>query len=145
MLDSIALFNGISQRMEHLTLRQRVISQNVTNSDTPDYRAHRVDEPNFKKTMNRYMRGLSISNGPKQQIGMAKTSSDHMTQKLHVGRQPAGENAEAVYEVAPSENAVVLEEEMMKSAQTKANFDLMSNIYSRHQAMINRAMRNPGQ
>ncbi len=139
MLDSIALFKGMGQRMDHLAYRQRVISQNIMNADTPDYRAHRVEEPNFKKTMSRYMRGASIS-GTESKISAEKTNDKHMSEKMSVGRQPEGELAKETYEAAPSDNAVIIEEEMIKSSQTSGQYNLMINLYRRHQGMLNSAL-----
>ncbi|HVJ03475.1 MAG TPA: flagellar basal body protein, partial [Sphingomonas sp.] len=38
---------GISQRMHNLADRQRVVAQNIANSETPGYKAREVSEPDF--------------------------------------------------------------------------------------------------
>jgi flagellar basal-body rod protein FlgB len=41
------LMVGIGQAMRHLSERQRVVAQNVANSETPGYKAREVDAPDF--------------------------------------------------------------------------------------------------
>lgn len=143
-MQDIALFNGISQRMGHLTVQQRIISQNISQADTPNYKAREVSQPNFKRTMSRYMGDLSLS-GPKQKVPIGQTSPGHMIKKMHVGRKDKGEESRETYEVKPSKNAVVIEEQMMKSSKTAMNYELMTNLYRKHHSMLRRAMTSSGQ
>ena len=38
-LDDLTLFNAVKKRLAWVTQRQEVLSQNVANADTPDYKA----------------------------------------------------------------------------------------------------------
>ena len=42
-----AILSGIRAEMKHLADRQRVISQNIANSETPGFKARDVAAPNF--------------------------------------------------------------------------------------------------
>ncbi len=140
MLEGMSLFKGLGQKMGFLTMQQRVISQNITHADTPGYNAREVQSPNFKATMARYMNTTQIQQGKK--LNMEATNGQHMTGKLSVGRAPNGEEYREVYEVAPGENAVVLEEQMIKSSEAAMQYQLTTNLYAKHIDMLRTAMRN---
>jgi flagellar basal-body rod protein FlgB len=142
MLENIALFKGLSHKMGWLSTRQRVISQNITNADTPGYRPHDMKDINFKKTMGRYMGAQSLSSQP-QRVFMAKTDSDHMTHKMSVGRKPGGQESRHTYETAPAENAVVLEEQMIKAQKTAMDYQMVTNLYSKHMTLLKMATSSP--
>lgn len=140
MLEGISLFKGIGQKMGFLTLQQRVVAQNITHADTPGYAAREVSEPDFKRTMSRYIDGKQAT--PNQKLAMNATSSNHMVTKQSVGRAPSGEEYRDVYEVAPGENAVVLEEQMIKASEAAMNYQLATNLYSKHIDMLKTSMRS---
>ncbi len=139
MLNGISLFKGLNQKMGFLTLQQRVVSQNITHADTPGYAAREVSTPDFKRTLGRYMNGVQTPGQTK--LKMNATSDNHMATKQSVGRAPSGEEYRNVYEVAPGENAVVLEEQMIKASETAMNYQLTTNLYSKHIDMLKMAMR----
>lgn len=139
MLEGISLFKGIGQKMGFLTLQQRVVAQNITHADTPGYMAHEVSQPDFKDTLGRYMNRTQASSQTK--LKMEATSADHMVTKQSVGRAPSGEEARQVYEVAPGENAVVLEEQMIKASEAAMDYQLTTNLYAKHIDMLKMAMR----
>lgn len=139
MLQNISLFKGMGQKMGFLTLQQRVVSQNITQADTPGYAAREVSEPDFKRTLSRYMDGTAGASTGK--LKMTATSGDHMTSKRSVGRAPSGEEYREVYEVAPGENNVVLEEQMVKASEAAVNYQLTTNLYKKHIDMLKMSMR----
>lgn len=47
MTSSFSLLNGIGQSMKHLSERQRVISENIANGETPGFKARAVSAPDF--------------------------------------------------------------------------------------------------
>ena len=52
----------------------------------------------------------------------------------------AGRAQAAVYEVAPDGNAVVLEEQSAKAAETALEFQLTSNLYRKYLGMVRIAL-----
>ena len=110
--------------------RQRVLSENVSNSDTPNFRPRELVEPKFDKT------GASAgSMGP---LAMAVTSASHMT--------PSGagstfdQNKNAGFETRPAGNAVNLEEEMMKSANNQMDYAAVTSLYSKSLHLLKTAI-----
>jgi flagellar basal-body rod protein FlgB len=134
-LGKLTLFKMVGARLGYLSERQNVLSQNIANADTPNYRPSDLKPMNFQ----------SLVRGD-QRIRMAVTSQAHLA-----GVTPAA-NFQAVkqafgktYETAPNGNAVVLEEEMMKVAEIQQNYQLATNLYQKNVTMLRSAIGRGGQ
>lgn len=137
MLESIAIMNGLTQKMDYLQTRQRVLSQNISNSDTPGYAAMEVKEPDFKKAMSRYSNPNELAGA---KISLDTTAPGHMDKKLSLGRPTEGDKNRQPYEIAPAKNAVSLEEQMMRASQTAMDYQLVTNLYNKQLGMLKTAM-----
>ena len=74
----------------------------------------------------------------------ARTHEAHLTSIA--GASPASaQDRGDLYEVAPTGNAVVLEQELMKMNEVQAQHSLMVNLYRKHVQMMKLVMRGPGQ
>jgi len=131
-LSKLPLFAAMSRRMSWLGQRQEVLAQSVANADTPGYRAQDLKEPSF---------GDLIRNAPGARLQMAATSSGHLG-----GAKPGPSKPEKVADAEKliSGNAVSLEDEMMKVAKTAMDFQLTTNLYRKHVAMIKTALGRGG-
>ncbi len=131
-LTNLKLFQMAAKRMDWLSKRQQVLSQNIANSDTPGYGSQDLKDLSFRDLM-RKRRNLPT---------LEKTSPMHIaaTRKTPLFRPDADKSP---YEVAPGGNAVVLEEQLTKVSETQTNHRLASNIYSKHVALIKMAIGNP--
>jgi flagellar basal-body rod protein FlgB len=126
MLENIGLMKGIGGKMAWLNQRQTVISTNIANADTPNYRPSDLTDVDFGDVMR------AAKNKP--MIGQVKTNSQHITGR---GVQdPENRESRNVYETAPAENSVVLEEQLIKSQATQADYNLMTNLYRKNIGMI---------
>ena len=129
----LPLLNQIKGRLGWLDERQRVIAQNVANSDTPGYVARDLTAP---KDFAAAMRGQG---GPLQ---MARTSAAHIA--------PAGPTARYQTNDAPDSettldgNSVVVEEQMLKMAESRMAYDAAIGFYQKSLQMIRMAARPPG-
>jgi flagellar basal-body rod protein FlgB len=133
-LDDIPLFSSLKSRLGYLSQRQRVISENVANSDTPGYR------PNDLKAFTIKAQGLG---GPLQ---LAQTSGGHM---IPISAQGGAAGAWTPQVTPDSEtrldgNQVVLEEEMMKLTDARMSYDTAIGFYQKSLAMIQLAIHTPG-
>ncbi|MDH5721734.1 MAG: flagellar basal body rod protein FlgB [Alphaproteobacteria bacterium] len=133
-IQDIGLFQGIGAKMEFLNQRQGVIAQNIANSDTPGYRPKDMKEVNFSKFL-----GAAIPNKGVSDISLVKTSHSHMGQGQEELNTQSRKQRET-YEVAPAGNAVIMEEQLMKSGRTVMDYTLMTNIYQKHVGMIKTAL-----
>lgn len=133
-LDDIALFKLMTRKMNWLSQRQQVLSQNVANADTPGYKAFDLEPMAFQGEMARAGAALRP----------AVTNSKHLTGTLDRGGSSRADDDGEQYELAPSGNAVVLEDQMMKVADTAMDHQLVSNLYRKHVAMIKTALGRGG-
>jgi flagellar basal-body rod protein FlgB len=128
MLDNIGLFKGMTGKMSWLNDRQVLVSQNVANADTPGYVPSDLKEVDFGAIM------AAAQNKPK--IAQAATQAGHINTGATL---PNGKPTEqrVVYEAAPDgENAVVLEEQLLKAQKTSSDYQLMVNLYRKNIGMI---------
>jgi flagellar basal-body rod protein FlgB len=139
MLENIALFNGLTEKMGFLQMRQRVISQNITQADTPEYRTHDVKKPDFRQSMAIFLNREPLNRG--DQLSVASTNDKHFTHRQMLDRRDAGTPQRQTYEVAPVGNSVSIEEEMMKASQTAIDYQLITNIYTKNTDLLRTAMR----
>lgn len=139
MLGSIALMNGITEKMAYLQTRQRILAQNLSNADTPDYVAMDVKAPDFRKSMARFTGHMPMVEG--QKISMDKTSGGHVAHRQLIDRAEEGNPVRRTYEMEPVKNSITLEEQMMNASQNAVDYQLVTNIYTKQVDMLRAAMR----
>ncbi|MAM34992.1 MAG: flagellar basal body rod protein FlgB [Micavibrio sp.] len=134
-IQNIALFQALGAKMDYLDTKQKVIAQNISNADTPNYRAREISDVDFGRV-------LSDVTGSKK-VRMASTNAGHMPAAGEVSK---GKNVKqkTTYEVAPSENSVILEEQMMRANETSIDHTLMMNIMRKNIGMIRTALGQGG-
>ena len=128
---NLALFKALNAKMDFLNHRQRVISQNIANADTPDYKPQDLLPVDF----GRVLKDVSGQKG----VRLDTTSPMHMP--------PPGEIPDAqekkqkmTYEVAPAGNAVIMEEQLVNAGRTMMDYNLMTNLYQKQVRMIQTAI-----
>ena len=130
-LGDIKLFQALNTRMDWLTQRQRVLAQNVAHADTPNYVARDMSEETFARMLR----------GSQDRLQMVSTSHTHLNGSASGGRNHRGQ--EAAFESSPTDNSVVLEEEMMKVSETAADYELMTNLYRKSVGLLKIAIGRP--
>jgi len=135
-LTKIPLFSLMAKRLSWLGQRQQVLANNVANADTPGYRAR--DLKAMKAVSFKRMLG-----GEGAKPGMAATHAAHLAGQ---SRKPAASAVDKVdsHEIVISGNSVSLEEEMMKVGKTMMDYQLTTNLYSKHIKMIKTALGRGG-
>jgi len=121
-ITDIPILSMLRSRMEWHQERQRVLAENVANSDTPNYRPLDLAPPNFEQALTAPSVGL-VRDNP-MHIAASGGDSAFATQK------------DPHYEVRPGGNAVNHEDEMMRVASNQMDFDAVANLYSRSLALI---------
>lgn len=133
-IQDIGLFQGIGAKMDFLNQRQGVIAQNIANSDTPGYRPKDLKDVNFSEFL-----GAASPNKGVPNVTLAKTTGTH----LGTGQDELNaksKNQRDTYEVAPAGNAVIMEEQLLKSGRTVSDYNLMASIYQKQVSMIKTAL-----
>ena len=126
-LQKLSLFRMMSDKMDWLAQRQQVLSQNVANADTPEYAARDLKPLDFRDVARREK---------SFQMQLAVTNAAHIRPATNdVGPHPVTETRRP-YETSPSGNSVVLEEQLIKVAETAADFQTATKIYSKYLQMF---------
>lgn len=129
-INDIPELSALRNKMQWHQERQRVLSENVSNSDTPKFRPRDLVEPKFDKSG-----AVAGAMGP---LTLTRTSSSHMT--------PSGaasafdQNRNAGFETRPAGNAVNLEEEMMKAASNQMDYAAVTSLYSKGLRLLKTAI-----
>ena len=137
-LTNLPMFGLLRSRMNWLGQRQQVLSQNVTNADTPDYSSHDLKKFDFREV-------LDASRGRHMGVYLKGTNAAHITGEASGGVRDFDKGeARRPYETAPDGNAVVLEEQMIKMNESVTNHGLMTQIYRKQLAMFKAVTRGGG-
>lgn len=128
------LFAVIAKRMDWLGQRQRVLADNIANSDTPKYVPQDLDEGQF----------LSLLRRRVKPVEPRLTSAGHMRGTALRDAPARAEKEKEPYETSPAGNAVVLEEQLIKVAKTQGDYQTMTNLYRKHMEMFRIALRGGG-
>lgn len=129
-INDIPELSALRNKMQWHQERQRVLSENVSNSDTPKFRPRDLVEPKFDKS--------GAVAGAMRPLTLTRTSSSHMT--------PSGaasafdQNRNAGFETRPAGNAVNLEEEMMKAASNQMDYAAVTSLYSKGLRLLKTAI-----
>lgn len=128
----IPLFQALGAKMDYLNQRQRVISQNIANTDTPGYRPKDLKKVDFSSVLK------DVTGGGKN-VHLETTNAGHMPPPSNV-HIPDARKQKTTYEVAPAGNAVIMEEQLMNSGQTVMDYNLMTNLMQKNIGLIRTAI-----
>jgi flagellar basal-body rod protein FlgB len=125
------LLSAVKAEMQHLAARQRVLAQNIANSETPGYKARDVEAPSFA--------GLVEAASGKP--GVARPQVQLTSGMAALGaRQPIGASSvilqKDVTETKPDGNNVTLEDQLLKLGSTQADFTALTGIYRKQLGLL---------
>ena len=130
-ITDIPILSMLRTRLDWAQERQRVLAENVANSDTPNYRARDLVPPKFGDQP-------LVAPTPVVGVTLARTESGHLG---GVGLSRSGfREASAGYELRPTGNAVNLEDEMLKVAANQMDYQAATALYTRSLNLIKTAL-----
>jgi flagellar basal-body rod protein FlgB len=109
-----------ANRLNWLDDRQKVLARNIANSDTPNFTPR--DEMSFDKTLAAQGGGLAI----------LQTDSMHLSGTVSTGNTVAMKPRQRSIDG----NAVALDEQLTKVADTDTQQRLVTNLYSKYMGMF---------
>lgn len=136
-LANTSFFGTLRARLDQLSQRQRLISENIANASTPGYVPRDLDTTSFDRALAQQASG---GGG----LRMARTNDMHMAQ--------GGGSMNAAPRVVTSEdsettmdgNAVVLEDQMARAAETRMAFETGIALYQKGLQLVRMAAKPPG-
>jgi len=126
-LDSLSFFKIASQRMEWLSTRQQVISENIANADTPGYKAREVSE---------FSRMVDSS---AQSSGVVTTNTQHIGGTEQAGNVRVQQD-ESAWEQSMDGNTVVLEQQTIKASEVSENYRMAAQLYRKGHELLTLAV-----
>jgi flagellar basal-body rod protein FlgB len=136
-LQNLSLFQAINSKMKFLDKRQSVISQNIANSDTPNYKAVDLKKVDFSDMLK------NVSRDRISRVSMEQTQAGHISPN-GAPANPRIEKNKNIYEIAPDSNAVIIEEQMIKANDIQMNYNLMTNLYRSNMDMLRTSLGRRG-
>jgi flagellar basal-body rod protein FlgB len=122
----VGIFSMLRTRMQWHQERQKVLADNVANSDTPNFRPRDLVEPKFDAFGPAVPGASLMRTDAGHQVGTESTST--------FGRTDSG------FQIRPAGNAVTLEDEMMKVANNQMDFQTVTALYTKGLGLIKLAV-----
>lgn len=134
-LANTPFFGMLRARLDQLSERQRLIAENIANASTPGYRPRDIDTAGFERM-------LAGAAGGRGGVTLVRTNPGHMG-------GGGGSGATQIVTRDDSEttidgNAVVLEEQMARAADTRMQFETGIALYQKGLELVRMAARAPG-
>ena len=130
-LTDLPMLGMLKTRMRWLKSRQKVLSENVANAETPGYRQRDLRALRFSEL---------VAGGAETAVTPSRTNAMHLTAgSADDARFDA--RSERTFETTPDGNSVVLEDEMMKVAETQQDFQLATMLYSKSLGLLKMAVK----
>jgi len=127
-ISDIPGLSALRTSMQWHQQRQRLLAENISNADTPNYRARDLVRPTAQALVTGAQPGLTI----------ARTSAAHIGPPggalTFVAEQEKGS------ETRPAGNAVSLDDEMMKVAQNQMDYQAATSLYTRSLGLLKTAI-----
>ena len=130
-ISDLPVLSALRTRMQWHQERQKVLAENVSNSDTPKFRPRDLVEPQFGPAGTRAAATGSLAMMPTIS-GITIASSS--------GGQSFDVNSRAGFETRPAGNAVSLEEEMMKVSANQMDYAAVTSLYSKSLHLLKTAI-----
>lgn len=131
-LDNLKLFKLAMTRMDWATQRQRVLSQNISNADTPDYRPKDLNPVDFKQVLRNQMAAP---------VQVARTNPNHLKGTIQEQEKFRDISQRKTFEASPDGNQVVVEEQMQKVSDTRAAYDTAVTLMQANFKMLSIAIK----
>lgn len=128
-IGDIPVLSALRTRMQWHQQRQRVLAENVSNADTPNFKPRDLVPPKSE---------VAATAAPLGSLAMVRTSSGHIAAS---GSAEGFEtNRKGGYETRPAGNAVNLEDEMMKVATNQMDYQAATTLYSKSLGLLKTAI-----
>jgi flagellar basal-body rod protein FlgB len=126
-ISNLPIFSMLRTKMQWHQERQRLLSENVANADTPRFQGRDLTPVKFNEP------APGVTN-----VGLARTAANHIAGATGTSQFSADRNGR--YEVRPTGNAVNLEDEMLKVANNQMDYQAATALYSRSLGLIKTAL-----
>lgn len=133
-LSKIKLFSLMQTNLNYLSTRQDTLAENVANANTPGYEAKDVQPLDFNKVFKSVNRSVAVNT----------TNANHISPKGQSNTFGVSEVSDTeAFEISPTGNKVVLEQEMIKITKNGGQYQMTTNLYSKMLSLMQSALGDP--
>jgi flagellar basal-body rod protein FlgB len=129
-ISDLPVLSVLRTKMQWHQERQRVLAENVSNSDTPSFRPRDLVAPKFDKT--------GAVAGSMGSLAMMRTTADHMASSA--ASESFDQDRRAGFTTRPAGNSVNLEDEMLKVSANQMDYAAVSSLYSKSLHLLKTAI-----
>ena len=130
-ITDLPALSALRTKMQWHQERQRVLAENVSNSDTPNFRPRDLVEPKFD-------RAGAPAGGAMGSLPMVRTSADHIAPPG--GGESFAQDRKGGFQTRPAGNAVNLEDEMLKASANQMDYAAATSLYSKSLHLLKTAI-----
>ena len=130
-INDLPVLSALRTKMQWHQERQRILSENVANSDTPNFKPRDLIEPKFDSA--------GAGAGSMGALAMMRTSTSHIAPSGGDG-QSFEQNRKAAFQTRPAGNAVSLEDEMLKVSANQMDYAAVTSLYSKSLHLLKTAI-----
>jgi flagellar basal-body rod protein FlgB len=130
-INDLPALSILRTKMQWHQERQKVLAENVSNSNTPNFKPRDLVEPKFDgKTGSVSGSGVSLA--------MARTTTGHISAES--ADPNFAQNRRAGFLTRPAGNAVNLEDEMLKTSANQMDYAAVTSLYSKSLHLLKTAI-----
>ena len=131
-ITDLPMLSALRTKMQWHQERQRVLAENISHSDTPNFKPRDLVEPKFDRG------GAGPVTGAMPSLAMARTSAGHI-HASGVSENFSSSNRGG-YATRPAGNAVNLEDEMLKVSANQMDYAAATSLYTRSLGLLKTAI-----
>ena len=131
-INDLPILSALRTKMQWHQERQRVLAENVSNANTPNFRPSDLVEPKFDN------KGANVG-GAMGSLGMMRTSATHMSVSAG-GQSFRDDGGKSGFLTKPAGNSVNLEDQMMKVSANQMDYAAVTSLYTRSLGLLKTAI-----
>ena len=139
-LDTLTLFHMGKKRLDWAAQREQVLATNVANADTPDFRPSDLRPLDFKRLVREQASAALIA----QNARAVETHPAHNPGTIPERGPFRADTVRKAYEESPSGNAVVLEDQTPKIAESRGQYELATTLLQKNLRLLRAAIGKNG-
>jgi flagellar basal-body rod protein FlgB len=131
-INDLPILSALRTKMQWHQERQRVLAENVSNANTPNFRPSDLVEPKFDR------KGTNVD-ATMGSLAMMRTSASHIGVS---GGAPSfrGDGGRSGFLTKPAGNSVNLEDQMMKVSANQMDYAAATSLYTRSLGLLKTAI-----
>ena len=131
-INDLPILSALRTKMQWHQERQRVLAENISNANTPNFKPSDLVEPKFDN------KGSNVG-GTMGSLAMMRTSATHIGVS---GGAPSfrGDGGRSGFLTKPAGNSVNLEDQMLKVSANQMDYAAATSLYTRSLGMLKTAI-----